>query len=68
MPTHVDLPHTAARRGTTHRSVLDGDQSRGFGRTRPRLRLVPDLGEYDPAEERIRKQLHAMGVAMGGRS
>lgn len=68
MPTHATLPGAAAHPGTTYRSVPDGVLPRGFIRARRHLRLVPDLSEYDPAEDRIREQLLAMGVAMGGRS
>jgi hypothetical protein len=68
MPTHANLPRTAVQPGTTYRSVLEGDLPRGFVRARRPLRLVPDLGEYDPAEDRIREQLLAMGVHPGGRS
>lgn len=67
MPTPTNSPSTAAQPGTTHGNVLDGDLPQGFVRVRQRLRSVPDLGVYDPAEDRIREQLHAMGVhPMGG--
>ncbi|MCX4681578.1 hypothetical protein OG413_40980 [Streptomyces sp. NBC_01433] len=68
MPTHATPPGSAAQPGTTYRSVPEGDPPRGFVRGRRPLRLVPDLGEYDPAEDRIREQLLAMGVHPGGRS
>ncbi|MET7487631.1 hypothetical protein [Streptomyces sp. NPDC005538] len=68
MPTHATRPGAAAHPGTTYPSVLDGALPHGFVRARRHLRLVPELSEYDPAEDRIREQLLAMGVAMGGRS
>lgn len=68
MPTHATRPSSVAHPGTTYRSVLDGPLPHSFIRAGRHLRRVPDLSEYDPAEDRIREQLLAMGVAMGGRS
>ncbi|MEV4333480.1 hypothetical protein AB0K02_23550 [Streptomyces sp. NPDC049597] len=68
MPAHASRPGVAAHPGTPCRSVFEGASPRCFIRARRHLRLVPDLSAYDPAEDRIREQLLAMGVAMGGRS
>lgn len=70
MPTHTHAtrPGAVTHPGTTYRRVLDGALPDGFIPARRHLRRVPDLSEYDPAEERIREQLLAMGVSMGGRS
>ncbi|MFD7954354.1 hypothetical protein ACFV4X_12750 [Streptomyces ardesiacus] len=62
MPTPTNSPGTAAQPGSTQGNVLNGDLPDGFVRMRRLLRSVPDLGVYDPAEDRIREQLHSMGV------
>ena len=66
MPTHANLPGATAH--PSSRNVLPEDLPRGFVRAHRCPQLAPDLSEYDPAEDRIRKHLLAMGVAMGGRS
>lgn len=63
----VNRPAVSVQCSATYKSRLDGDLPHGFARDSRPLRLVPDLSEYDPAEDRIRKQLVEMGVhPLGG--